>query len=109
MAGHHSVKVALSDEGLGRLHEATERFGMTQMQLVGRLLDWFLSQDRWIQLIAIKQIEEDQTPGIVELLYREQCAKKQVTEAMDAPLWPTAREAALAEKATRSRRRAKKR
>ena len=43
MAGHHSVKVALSDEGLGRLHEATERFGMTQMQLVGRLLDFYIS------------------------------------------------------------------
>ncbi len=65
------VSAVLSGEAKRRLAEVAESLGMKQQELLGRLLEWYTEQDRLVQLIAVKQIPEDYTGDVVDLLYRK--------------------------------------
>ncbi|MCC5831004.1 MAG: hypothetical protein JJU36_16280 [Phycisphaeraceae bacterium] len=51
--------------------------GMTQKELVGRLIGWFCEQDRVVQQVILGQIPEEIAPEVAEIILKKmQSGKK---------------------------------
>jgi len=64
------VSVQLSPQGKAALDKACNDRGMTIKSLLGRLLDWFVEQDKTSQAIVLGQVEARDVTSVADLVRR---------------------------------------
>lgn len=64
------VSVQLSPQGKAALDKACNDRGMTIKSLLGRLLDWFVEQDKTGQAIVLGQVEARDVTSVADLVRR---------------------------------------
>ena len=64
------VSVSLPPEGKAALDKLCNERGMTIKSLLGRLITWFVSQDKTAQAITLGQIEAKDVKNVAELMLR---------------------------------------
>ncbi len=55
----HIVKMALTDDAKNVVNERCNRYGMTQIELVSRVFDWFSRQPERVQLAMLNLTTSD--------------------------------------------------
>jgi len=64
------VSIQLSPEGRAALRKACEARGMTIKSLLGRLIEWFVEQDKTSQAIILGQVEARDVTSVADLVRR---------------------------------------
>ena len=64
------VSVHLSPQGKAALDKACADRGMTIKSLLGRLIDWFVEQDKTSQAIVLGQVEARDVTSVADLVQR---------------------------------------
>ena len=62
------VSVHLSPQGKAALDKACNDRGMTIKSLLGRLIDWFVEQDKTSQAILLGQVEARDVTSVADLV-----------------------------------------
>ena len=62
MSGRQNINIELGEGNKDRLEELRGWNGMTQKELVGRLINWFCEQDRVVQQVVLGQIPRRSRP-----------------------------------------------
>jgi len=81
-----NINIELADGAKDQLERVRSRNGMTQKELVARLINWFSQQDHVVQQIILGQIPQEVAPDVAKLML------ERIADAA-----PAAREAAAAE------------
>lgn len=63
-----NINIELADGAKEQLETVRSRNGMTQKELVARLINWFASQDQVVQQIILGQIPAQVAPDVAKLL-----------------------------------------
>jgi hypothetical protein len=77
----HIVSVHLAPEAKAKLNQVCAKRGMTIKNLLGRLIDWFVTLDRTEQSIVLGQVEDADVKQLAELLLRRRPAPKRAATA----------------------------
>ena len=64
------VSVHLPPKGKAALDKACDDRGMTIKSLLGRLIDWFVEQDKTSQAIVLGQVEARDVTSVADLVRR---------------------------------------
>ncbi len=64
------VSIHLPPEGKAALDKACNDRGMTIKSLLGRLIDWFVEQDKTSQAITLGQLEAKDVKGVADVMSR---------------------------------------
>ncbi len=65
-----NINIELAAGNKERLEKLREWNGMTQKELVGRVINWFCSQDRVVQQIILGQIPEEVAPDVAMVVLK---------------------------------------
>ena len=63
-----NINIELGEGNKERLEQLRSWNGMTQKEMVGRVINWFCTQDRVIQQIVLGQIPEEIAPDVASVL-----------------------------------------
>ena len=63
-----NINIELADGAKEQLETVRARNGMTQKELVARLINWFAQQDQVVQQIILGQIPAQVAPDVAKLL-----------------------------------------
>ena len=78
-----NINIELGEGTKNQLEIVRDRTGMTQKELVGRIINWFAQQDRTVQQIILGQIPQEIAVDVAKLML-ERMAREERTEP--APL-----------------------
>lgn len=65
-----NINIELADGSKQQLEEVRCRNGMTQKEIVGRLINWFCDQDEVIQQIILGQIPKQIAPDVAQIVLK---------------------------------------
>ena len=71
-----NINIELASGNKERLEKLREWNGMTQKELVGRVINWFCSQDRVVQQIILGQIPQEVAPDVAMVVLKRVAAMK---------------------------------
>ena len=63
-----NINIELADGAKDQLERVRGRNGMTQKELVARLINWFSQQDHVVQQIILGQIPQEVAPDVAKLM-----------------------------------------
>jgi hypothetical protein len=63
-----NINIELADGAKDNLERVRGRNGMTQKELVARLINWFSAQDHVVQQIILGQIPQEVAPDVARLM-----------------------------------------
>jgi len=63
-----NINIELGEGNKDRLEQLREWNGMTQKELVSRIINWFCGQDRVLQQIVLGQIPEEIAPDVAKMV-----------------------------------------
>ncbi|MDX1683372.1 MAG: hypothetical protein R3336_09645 [Phycisphaeraceae bacterium] len=66
-----NLNIELAGGTKKRLAEVREWNGMTQKEMVSRLIHWFCEQDRTVQQLVLGQIPEEIAPDVAEMVLKK--------------------------------------
>ena len=75
-----NINIELAEGSKNQLEIVRNRTGMTQKELVGRIINWFSQQDRTVQQIILGQIPQDIAVDVAKLML-EKMARESRAEA----------------------------
>ncbi len=75
-----NINIELADGAKDQLEIIRQWNGMTQKELVGRLVNWFCQQDRVSQQVILGQIPEEIAPDVARIML-ERLAEDDSTQA----------------------------
>lgn len=78
-----NINIELAEGSKNQLEVVRNRTGMTQKELVGRIINWFSQQDRTVQQIILGQIPQEIAVDVAKLML-----EKMAREAMNNPVPP---------------------
>lgn len=70
-----NLNIELVEGNKDKLEDVRGWNGMTQKELVGRLINWFCAQDRVIQQVILGQIPDEIAPDVAQLMLRRLAEK----------------------------------
>ena len=80
-----NINIELADGAKEQLEEIRTRTGMTQKELVARLIDWFASQDRVVQQIILRQIPDEIAADVAKMMLEKMSREASEFRAAAAP------------------------
>lgn len=95
MSGRQNINIEMLSGNKDRLEELRQFNGMTQKELVGRLINWFCDQDRMVQQLILGQIPRQYAQDIVRLVL------ERIEQGGDALVGEVPAETAQADEPTR--------
>ncbi|MFQ5415228.1 MAG: hypothetical protein ACE5E6_12295 [Phycisphaerae bacterium] len=81
--GRNVVRASLTPEAKRALDALVREYDMTLQGLLGRILQWFIEQDRMVQLTALGLLPRDQVRPIVSLLFEQQLQQMDDADALE--------------------------
>jgi len=78
MSELHPRKISLTNEAKASFDALCQRFGMTQITAIARVVDWLQRQPEEIQALALGQIPDSIDADIIDLLYRRQASVEDI-------------------------------
>lgn len=79
-----NLNIELADGSKEQLESIRSWNGMTQKELVGRLITWFCTQDRVIQQVILGQIPDEIAPDVAALVLERLAAQRDGAPADEA-------------------------
>ncbi|QQE13805.1 hypothetical protein JD969_10180 [Planctomycetota bacterium] len=80
-----NINIELTTESINLLQEIRNWNGMTRKELVTRLIDWFINQDRVIQSIILGQIPSEIAPDLIDILHLRRNQTQQPAPTTSSP------------------------
>ena len=71
-----NINIELGEGNKQRLEELRAWNGMTQKEMVSRVVNWFCSQDRVIQQIVLGQIPDEIAPDVASVLLKRMAERE---------------------------------
>jgi hypothetical protein len=78
-----NINIELADGAKDQLEIIRQWNGMTQKELVGRMVNWFCNQDRVSQQVILGQIPDEIAPDVARIML------ERIAQADDHPSEPT--------------------
>lgn len=72
-----NINIELTEASKQRLEQLRAWNGMTQKEMVSRLITWFCNQDRVIQQVVLGQIPEEIAPDVAVVMLERMAAVRQ--------------------------------
>lgn len=69
-----NINIELSDGSKASLEDVRAWNGMTQKEMVRRLINWFCDQDRVVQQVILGQIPEEIAPDVAQIILAKMAA-----------------------------------
>lgn len=73
-----NVNIELAEGSKQRLEQLRQWNGMTQKELVSRVIHWFCDQDRVLQQVILGQIPAEIAPEVAEVILKRMAAGEPV-------------------------------
>ena len=74
-----NLNIELAPGSKEKLEKLRDWNGMTQKELVSRIMNWFCTQDRVVQQIILGQIPSEIAPDLAEILLKRLAGQKQTS------------------------------
>lgn len=75
MAQRHIMRIELSGPAKKKLSTLSDRYGMTQVSMMSRLVEWFAKQNEVIQSATLMNYPSDIAPDVAKLILEKMSGK----------------------------------
>ena len=76
MPSRHIMRIELSGPAKQKLNSLSETYGMTQVAMMSRLIEWFASQPQHIQAATLAALPKENAGEVVKMILQAMASGK---------------------------------